>query len=222
MLKSNEMDFIYSNVKKFSFNEEYLDDNDKIWTQFALSKDCQTSTVKEKATLLKLGYNTSTHMHGFDGMTPDGRQVEVKSETANPDQGKYGKKLNGGAGWGTKNMDTYNKLTEENPLLVHSGFTEDGKCVYVAECEFNDTKIFEQIEKYAKARKGGANSTTKSDSNHWKDAVSLKVHYFAPKYQDRMTKPFAELISAKWRETKKVELLAKDKEDLVELILNGG
>ena len=222
MLNSNEMNIIYSTVRKFSFNEEQIDENDKIWTQFLLSNGTASGTVKEKATLLQLGYETTTHMHGFDGMTSDGRQIEVKSETANPDGGKYGKKLNGGAGWGSKNMDTYQKLVDENPLLIHAGFTENGKCVYVAECEFNDTKIWDQVEKYHKARKNGKNSDTKSNSNDWKDAESLKVHYFAPKYKDRMTKPFAELISAKWRETKKVELLAKNKEDLVELILNGG
>ena len=51
----------------------------------------------------------------------------------------------------------------------------------------------------------------------------LTVHYFNPKYADEhMTKDFADLITSKWRETQKDKLMQESKEDLVELILNGG
>lgn len=223
MLSKKEKEYIYEEVQKFAFNKSKLDDSNKIFVQMLLSKDCATSVVKEKATLLEIGYNTTAHMHGFDGVREeDNRQVEVKSETSNPDSGKYGKKLNGGAGWGTKTMATYNKLLEENPLLVHSGFTPDGKCVYVAEVEFNKTKIWEQVKKYAESRKKGSNSTTKSNFRDW-EMAPLTVHYFNPKYADEhMTKDFADLITSKWRETQKDKLMQESKEDLVELILNGG
>ncbi len=217
MLSIKEKALIGDLTRKFSFNEEILDKRDKVFAQFMMSKESATGPSREWATLSKCGFDNLEDMHGYDGFDPETeRNVEVKSESVRGT--KVVTKLHGGMSWGGKKKETYDKILKENPIIVVSGFNDDGKCVYIVKFDMKDSSIRDEIAKGMKARKSGKETAIKATWTSFKNAESLEVVYYEPRYGDNVVRDFKTILDTQWTEKRKAEMSKLTRSEMIDLI----
>lgn len=160
------------------------------------ANDTNSSTFREKITLHQCGYENSPGKLGEDGFVPySNRPVEVKPQNATD-----GKKLSGGGQFTDFTHSRVKKYTENNILMVVSGFI-DGKLKFIVEFDFISPNFLKHItEKVIKSLPDGdipGKYCRSADFgwNKWKDASNLKLIYLSDKIDKSMVSgPFLNFL----------------------------
>jgi len=166
-----------------------LDHKDKIIYSLIheSANDCNSSTFREEITLHQCNYENSPGKLGEDGFVPiSKRPIEVK-----PQNVTLGKKLGGGGQFTDFTHSRIKKYTDNNVLMVVSGFF-DGKLKFIVEFDFTSPIFLNHItEKVTKALPDGDIPGKYCRSagfgwNQWKDSDNLKLNYLSNNINETM------------------------------------
>jgi hypothetical protein len=170
-----------------------LDDNSAIdptvyeYVKEIMSDVDSSGVRREEIVMHYLGYVHNTHKHGYDGT--DGTQfVEHKGET---EQGvEEQKPLAGKITYGSvKTLDHLNEIKVNNPKITLSGWTREGRLVYIIECLFNDTGYYDKI-------KSKLNTTTAPKATWCQLPTQFDVKFLSSTYSHTITGNFLARIKA--------------------------
>lgn len=162
------------------------------------ANDKNSSTFREEITLYQCGYENSPGKLGEDGFVPGSkRPIEVKPQNVND-----GKKLNGGGQFTDFTHSRIKKYTENNTLMVVSGFF-NGKLKFIVEFDFTSETFLKHItEKVSKSLpdgdlKGKYCRSASFGWNQWKDADNLKLIYLSDNVNNKIfSGPFLKFIQS--------------------------
>jgi len=102
--------------------------------------DRNSSTLREIVTTKIAGAMDISGKRGYDAEDENGVCIEIKPRNCTTDSKKI-KKLNGSGNFSDFTWSRYNKMVNDNPFMVISGFV-DGMLIYVIKFRFNDSIKF--------------------------------------------------------------------------------
>ena len=198
----------------FEKNNSSRDDE---WCELVLSSE-DSGAKKEELSLHFLGYDKVPGKHGFDGKCKKtGLYVEVKSErtTVNGNSGHWA--------YGNNTAKTFESKIEKDTIQVQSTFTRSGRLIAMLRYNTFDSEIPKMIKEFLSKKKKEKDNKTETKTNFkgthtsFKNAKSLEVLYYNPKYSDELTSTYKKLIEDTLKANKIKELEEMSDEDLDEL-----
>ena len=161
------------------------------------ANDCNSSTFREEITLHQCGYENSPGKLGEDGFVPiSKRPIEVKPQNATD-----GKKLGGGGQFTDFTHERIKKYTDNNILMVVSGFF-NGKIKFIVEFDFTSpifrNHIINKVNTGSLLEDGTTRQRTASFGwNQWKDSNNIKLNYLSDNVDETMfTGPFLKYLKS--------------------------
>lgn len=140
---------------------------------------------------------TSKHGHDCMVIMKDGtrRYVEVKTESQITGKTPAAGKMS----MGISSEELYNRLVDENPLMVVAGFTESNELMYMLSFDFTDPGFIEFWDDRGLTKQSSKHRLT---YNTYRDFNSVMIHYVNHKIsENRCTVPFYDWITDKQDET---------------------
>ncbi len=141
--------------------------------------------LKEKVVLKMAGGSQLPDVHGHDGMSSDGRPVEVKTEAIGIN---YNRPQLTGEGWWDKHKD-WDTYLHDGTLLYQAGFYEE-RLVYVV--EITPTQEFRDAAKEVTVEK---KRSFCSRILHW-SKCPYRVLYYDRDYSNTLSKSLLRAITA--------------------------
>jgi hypothetical protein len=144
--------------------------------------------LKEKIVLNMVGGKQLPDVHGHDGISADGRPVEVKTEALGIN---YNREKLTGEGWWDKHKD-WDAYLHDGTLLYQAGFVEE-RIAYILEIQ--PDQAFRDAGKEVTATK---KRSFCSRVMHW-SKCQYRVLYYNPEYADQMAPSLRKAIVVQTR-----------------------
>lgn len=157
---------------------ERIDDTSYGLIRFFL-QHINLGTIAEAIVSNFLGYkNSDASIHGEDAINREGRPVEIKSESAIP--------LSGNAAWNSTNYEEkVDSLYNSNQEFILSGFTKEGRLVYILRMNLNDTGIIDSLYDQTMIGAGNRKKNLTPKTTHTVLPNNFEVVYLSEKYLNK-------------------------------------
>ena len=150
-----------------------LDEIDSTFAACRLYTSTATGVAKEEVIIDVLkSYNINLNWimteHGWDAYDDLGQNYEIKSEAVGTTS-KLGGKITLSK---TNNDLKFERFLKDRPLIILSGWTRNGKLVYIATMPFESTGLME-----AEKKRSNANTSLKISMHHHKNLNLINLVY---------------------------------------------
>ena len=178
-------------------------------------KDLNSSTLREMAVVLKMGFEPNEDKLGYDGCLKDpstGDKVycEVKPKNVRKEGAK--RKLDGGGNFTDYSWRKFDRHKEENPVMLVAGFV-DAHIIYIFRFPFRTDDFLNRLKVQLERRlpdgdkSGEYLRSANFNFKYYVDSPDLQTHCFVKEhelddiYKDRITGPVRQHLKDHLRES---------------------